>query len=200
MSPVPSLILALQQAPQTPAEESGPSIWIDVACIAVVLGSAWLGARRGSWWEFVRLLGVVATLSVARALAPRFSPGLTHVFESISPEMANGILWSVFVLTGLALVSMVGRLGRLMMDGAELSFLERAGGAVLGLATGLLLATGMLVCASQIASAGWVEHNLRGSRAQGLVDGVARLVPAALDPVSAGRVSSEVRAAESEQR
>jgi len=45
-----------------------------------------------------------------------------------------------------------------------------------------------------------VERNLRGSRAQGLVDGVARLVPAALDPISAARASSEVHAAEPEGR
>ena len=200
MSPTPSLILALQEAPQTPADSGGHSIWLDVACLAIVLVSAWLGARRGSWWQLVRLLGVVATLSVARALAPRFSQGLTHVFESLSPEMANGILWSVFLLTGLALVSLVGRVGRLMLEGAELSLGERAGGALLGLATGLLLTTGLLVCASQLASAGWVERNLRGSRAQGLVDGVARLVPAALDPISAARASSEVHAAEPEGR
>jgi uncharacterized membrane protein required for colicin V production len=200
MSPIAALPFVFQDGSSAPAASGSPSLALDIACLLIVLVSTWMGARRGSWWEFVRLLGLVATLSVARALAPRLSHGLVGAFESLSPELANGILWSLILVCGLVLVTLVGRMGRLMIDGAELSFLERAGGALLGLGTGLLLTTGLLVCASQIASAGWVERNLRGSHAQELVDGVARIVPAALDPVAAQRASSEVHAAEPESR
>jgi uncharacterized membrane protein required for colicin V production len=200
MSPSPCFLLGLQDAQPAPVEGGGHSAWLDIACLVLVLVCALLGARRGTWWQFVRLLGLVATLSVARALAPRLSHGLVNLFGSLSPETANGILWSAILLCGLALVTLVGRIGRLMLESAELSFGERAGGAILGLATGLLLATGLIVCGSQLASPGWVEKNLRGSRAQGLVDGVARVLPSALDPLAAGRASSEVHAAEPEQR
>lgn len=193
MSPAPCFAFAFQEPA---AEAGGHPLWLDIACLVIVLVSAFLGARRGTWWQFVRFLGIVATLSVARAVAPRLSHGLVNVFSSLSPEAANGILWSAILVTGLVVVTLVGRLGKLMLEGAELSFGERAGGAVLGLASGLLLATGVLVCASQLATQHWVENNLRTSRAQGLVDGMARMIPAALDPIAAERASSEVHAAE----
>jgi len=196
MSPIPCCLFSLQEAapPEAAARSAWP--WLDIACLVLVVVSAVLGARRGIWWQFVRLLGLVATLSVARALAPRISHGLVNLFSSMSPELANGLLWSTILLCGLVLVALVGRIGRLMLEGAELSLGERAGGALLGLASGLLLATGAIVCASQLASPTWVEHNLRGSHAQGLVDGVARALPSALDPIAAQRASSEVQAAE----
>lgn len=194
------LVPGFEDAPQAPAGAAGPPIWLDIACLALVLVSALLGARRGTWWQFVRLLGLVATLSVARALAPRLSHGLANVFGSLSPEAANGILWSAILLCGLGLVGLVGRIGRMMIESTELGFGERAGGALLGLATGLLLATGLIVCAAQVASPAWVEKNLRGTRAQGLVDGLARVLPSALDPIAAQRASSEVHAAEPESR
>ena len=196
MSPHLCLFTVLQGSEADPAASGGDPVGLDIACLVIVLVSAFLGARRGTWWQFVRFLGIIATLSVARALAPRLSGGLTNVFTSLSPEVANGILWSTILVAGLVVVTLVGRLGRLMLEGAELSFAERAGGALLGLGTGLLLTTGLLICTAQLASQGWVEKNLRGSRAQGLVDGVARVIPSALDPIAAGRASSEVQAAE----
>jgi uncharacterized membrane protein required for colicin V production len=196
MSPHLCLSFVLQDSPLAPEPAGGRPLVLDIACLLIVLVSAFLGARRGIWWQFVRLLGIIATLSVARALAPRLSGGLTNVFSSLSPEVANGILWSTILLAGMVGVTLVGRLGRLMLEGAELSFGERAGGAILGFGTGLLVTTGLLICASQLASQAWVEKNLRASRSQGLVDGVARVIPSALDPIAAERASSEVQAAE----
>src|SRR5260221_9258260 len=159
MSPHPCLLVSLQEPGATPSASGSHPLWLDIACLVIVLLCAYSGARRGIWWQFVRLLGVVATLNVARAFAPRLSHGLASVFSSLSPELANGILWSVLLLAGLFVVSLVGRLGRLMLEGAELTFRQRAGGALLGLATGLLLATGLIVCGAQLASQGWVERN-----------------------------------------
>jgi uncharacterized membrane protein required for colicin V production len=193
---LPCLVSLLQQTPESPAPGSaGPSPWLDLACLALLILCTFLGARRGLWWQFVRLLGLVATLSVTRALAPRLSQGLVNVL-SFTPEMANGILWSVFLVCGLCAVGLVARLGSAMIESGELSAGERLGGAACGFCSGLLLATGVVVCTSQIASQSWVEGHLRGTRAQGLVDGVARILPAALDPIAAGRASSEVHAAE----
>ena len=201
MSPILCCLPSLQEATSPEAATRSAWPWLDLACLVLVGLCAFLGARRGIWWQFVRLLGLVATLSVARALAPRLAHGLVELSSSMSPELANGLLWSVILACGLVVVALVGRVGRLMLEGAELSLFERAGGALLGLASGLLLATGLIICTSQVASAGWVEHNLRGSHAQGLVDGVARVLPSALDPITAQRAASpaqphEVEAAE----
>jgi uncharacterized membrane protein required for colicin V production len=201
MSPSAPLLLALPcLLEDAPAADGRPSAWLDLACLVLVLASAVLGARRGTWWQFVRLLGLVATLSVARALAPRLSQGLVDVFGSLSPAAANGLLWSAILLAGLVIVALVGRIGRMMLEGEQLSFGERAGGALLGLASGLLLATGLIVCTAQLCSPAWVEKNLRGTRAQLLVDDVARVLPSALDPIAAQRASSEVHAAEPQNR
>ncbi len=200
MSPILCFLPGLQDGQPAPEASASRWPWLDIACLVLIVVSAVLGARRGIWWQFVRLLGLVATLSVARALAPRISHGLVNLFGSLSPEAANGILWSAILLSGLVLVALVGRIGKMMLEGAELSFGERAGGALLGLASGLLLATGLIICASQLASPNWVQKNLRGSHAQGLVDGVARVLPSAIDPIAAGRVSSEVQAAEPKAR
>lgn len=193
---LPCLIELLTQSsePQAPGA-SGPSPWLDLACLALVILCTVLGARRGLWWQFVRLLGLVATLSVTRALAPRLSQGLVNLF-SFTPELANGILWSAFLVCGVCAVGIVARLGRAMIESGEMSFGDRLGGAACGLASGILLATGVIVCTAQLASQTWVDAHLRGSRAQGLVDGLAQALPSALDPIAAGRAASEVHAAE----
>ncbi|SRR5258706_4120902 len=200
MSPVLCWVYGLQDAQPAPDAGAWHWPWLDLACLALVLVSVVLGARRGIWWQFVRLLGLIATLSVARALAPRISHALVNSFGSLSPEAANGILWSAILLCGLVLLALVGRIGRMMLEDAELSFGERAGGALLGLASGLLLATGLIICASQLATPAWVQKNLRGTHAQDLVDGVARVLPSALDPIAGPRASSEVQAAEPKDR
>jgi uncharacterized membrane protein required for colicin V production len=193
---LPCLLSFLQQSPEPETPSSSGSVpWLDFACLALLILCTLLGARRGMWWQFVRLLGLVATLSVTRAVAPRLSQGLVNLF-SFTPEMANGILWSVFLVSGLCAVALVARMGGAMIEGGELSPGDRIGGAICGLCSGLLLATGVIICSSQLASQRWVDAHLRGSRAQGLVDGLAHVVPAALDPIAAGRVSSEVHAAE----
>jgi len=90
MSPIAALPFVFQDGSSAPAASGSPSLALDIACLLIVLVSTWMGARRGTWWQFVRLLGLVATLSVARALAPRLSQGLVDVFSSLSPALANG--------------------------------------------------------------------------------------------------------------
>lgn len=174
---------------------SGSFAWLDVASLVLVLLCIVLGARRGTWWQLVRLLGLVATLAVARAIAPRFSEGLTNVV-GFTPQMSNGILWSAILVLGLIVVALVGRLGKLVLEGAQLGALDRAGGALLGALSGVLLVAGLVVCAAQIASGGWSERNLRSTRTQGLVDTLARTIPGALDPLARERATSEVYAAD----
>lgn len=174
---------------------SGGVAWIDVASLVLLLLCLVLGARRGTWWQLVRLLGLVATLAVARAIAPRFSEGLTNVL-GFTPAMSNGILWSAILVLGLIVVALVGRIGKLVLEGAEMSVLDRAGGAALGALSGLLLIGGLWICASQIASSGWNERHLRGTRTQGLVDTLARAIPGALDPLAGERAAPEIYAAE----
>ncbi|MBK7641831.1 MAG: CvpA family protein [Planctomycetes bacterium] len=197
MSPFTSLLFAFQD-PASRAESASRFSSVDIACLVILLVATLLGARRGVWWQFVRLLGLLATLSVARALAPGLTSGLTKAISALSPEFANGLVWSVTLFAGLLIVGLVVRFGRLMIEGGELSGGERVGGALLGLASGAVLVTALFVCSSQLASQSWVEAHLRGSRAQDLVVSMAHAVPLALDPIANSRVTGEVLAAEPE--
>jgi|688.fasta_scaffold16164_10 uncharacterized membrane protein required for colicin V production len=170
--------------------------WIDIGLLVCLLLAIWLGARRGIWWQLVRLLGVVATLALARAFAPRLSPGLNHYLDNLSPTVANGLMWGCILVLGLSVVALVGRLGKLALDGAAFTPLDRVGGALLGLLSMALVFVGGVVVASQIASPQWNAKYLRETKTQMLVDQVARWIPDALDPLASERAAPQVWAAE----
>lgn len=170
--------------------------WLDIALLVCLAVAAWLGARRGIWWQFVRLLGIVATLALARAVAPRLAPGLQHYLDSLSPSVANGLMWGCILVLGLSVVTLVGRLGKLAMDGAEFTPLDRVGGALLGVVSMALFFAGAVVVTAQVASPEWNEKHLRSTRTQMLVENIARRIPNALDPMAFERAAPQVWAAE----
>src|SRR5258708_2333206 len=85
--------------------------WIDLLGLAVLTLFFVLGAVRGLWWQLIRLLGIVASVSVARALAPRLSPHLASLLPGLSPLFANGLAWLAILIACMIVVSMIGRLG-----------------------------------------------------------------------------------------
>jgi len=74
MSPHLCLFTVLQGSEADPAASGGHPVGLDIACLVIVLVSAFLGARRGTWWQFVRFLGIIATLSVARVIPSALDP------------------------------------------------------------------------------------------------------------------------------
>ena len=169
---------------------------IDIALVVCLLLAIWLGARRGLWWQFVRLLGIVATLALARAVAPRLAPGLQHYISSLSPEFANGLMWGCVIVLGLSVVTLVGRIGKAALEGAEFTPLDRIGGALLGVASMALIFAGAFVVTAQVASPEWNAKYLRESKTQLFVNQLAQRIPNALDPLAAERTTPAVWAAE----
>ena len=183
MHPLPAAAIEAQQA-------TGGLRWIDLLGLSIAVLFFVFGALRGLWWQIVRLLGIVAVVAVARAIAPRFAPILESVLPGLSPKLANGIAWLLLILAGFFAVSLVGRLGKKTIEGAELGAVDRIGGAVAGLASGLLLHAAILVCVAQVGSTAWAATTLQGTRSQTLLEVVESRFPMVLDAHAAESIRS----------
>lgn len=162
--------------------------WIDLVGLAILSLFVVLGALRGLWWQVVRLLGVVASISVTRALAPRVSPLLASSLPGLSPTLANGLAWLVLLIACMLVVSMIGRLGRATLEAAKLGTVDRVCGALAGLASGILVHAVLLLCLCQVGSSAWSATTVRGTRSQGLLGVVADHFPMLLDAHAAESV------------
>ena len=176
---MPPILLALLDAPGAPPP--GGLRWIDGLGLSLAGLFLILGALRGLWWQIVRLLGIVAVVSVARAVAPRFGPLLSGSLPGLSPRLANGLAWLLVIVAGMLAVSFVGRLGKKTLEAAQLGAVDRVGGACAGLASGVLLHAAILVCLCQVASSAWAGSTLQGTHSQTLLDLVERRFPMVLD-------------------
>jgi uncharacterized membrane protein required for colicin V production len=177
-APAPTLAV-IAAAPAASASSAG---WVDGVGLALVLLLACLGAVRGLWWQMVRLCGVVAVFSVARALAPRISPRLGAWFPDLSPQIANGLAWTLVLIAGMLGVALVGRIGKAALDAAALSAFDRIGGMVAGALSGLLVHTALIVATTQVAPQSFTAKSIDGTHSQALVATLDRWVPNLLDP------------------
>jgi uncharacterized membrane protein required for colicin V production len=155
--------------------------WLDVVGLALIGYFIVLGALRGLWWQVVRLLGIVASVAVARALAPRLAPRLHALFPDLSERLASGIVWTVFLLGGLLLVALVGRIGKDTLEVAQLGTVDRIGGALAGLLSGMLVHAAIVLCLCRTTDPQWSVATVRGTQSQRLVDSLGRKVPLFLD-------------------
>jgi len=156
--------------------------WVGICLIVLFLV---LGALRGLWWQVVRLLGIVASVAVARAVAPRFSPALAEGLPGLGIHAANGITWLFVLLIGLLAVAVVSRVGRSSSGDTPLTPLDRVGGAIAGAFSGGLVHVAFLLVAFQVASPGWKEERLEGSQSEALLAAVGREIPLLLDAQAA---------------
>ncbi|MDZ4774253.1 MAG: CvpA family protein [Planctomycetota bacterium] len=155
--------------------------WLDILGLALVLYFLVIGARRGMWWQIVRLMGIVATVAVARAAAPRIAPRFAEAFPDLSVRVAGGIVWTIVILLGLLVVALVGRLGKESLEAAQLGTIDRVGGALAGALTGVLVHAAIVLCLCQVGAADWSVAQVRGTTSQRLVDSVGRKLPLFLD-------------------
>ena len=156
--------------------------WLDLAGLALVLLFVVIGARGGLWWQLVRLLGLVACVAVARAVAPRLANGIDEVFAGVTPRRAEGLAWCLVLVAGLLIVALLGRSGsKEGSQGAEHSFLDRIGGALAGAITGVVLHAVLLLVIAGIAEPEWTEKQLSGSRSHQFVSALERGIPGLID-------------------
>lgn len=162
--------------------------WIDALGLGLAIAFLVFGALRGLWWQIVRFLGIVAVVAVARALAPRFAPLLGGILPGATAKFANGIAWVLVSTAGMLAVSLVARLGRKTLEAVQLGTVDRIGGAIAGLASGVVLHATILVILCQVGSTAWAASTLDGTRSQALLDVIENRFPAVLDAHAADSI------------
>jgi len=176
---------------------ASPLRWLDLVGLALVLLFAVVGARGGLWWQFLRLLGLVATIAVARAVAPRFAAVLRGAFEGLDTRVSEGLAWSVLFGCGLLVVALVGRLGKAAAGAPEpLTWFDRLGGLCAGAVSGALVHAAFLLCLGHFAAPEWAAERLHGSHSQRWIAALGQGVPGLVDVHAAetlGVESSESR-------
>jgi uncharacterized membrane protein required for colicin V production len=158
-------------------QESDAWPWLDLVGLGIVILFLILGAMRGLWWQLIRLLGLIASIAVARALAPRLSPQILEWFPALGTRVAHGLVWSFLFLTGMLLVALIGRVGKAALEGAQLGGIDRLGGAVAGALTGVLIHAALLLCLCQIGSTEWCGAAVRGTQSRNLLERLAHNIP-----------------------
>lgn len=150
-----------------------------------------LGVARGLWWQVIRLAGLSAAALLARTLAPRWSPALSES-SGLPPVAAQGLAWFAAFVLGLAAASLLGLIGKKSLETMQLGLVDRFGGAIAGVLTGLLLHTAALLGLSYLGPQPWTQETLRGSRSQTLLRLVSTRLPVLLDRES--QAAREIRA------
>lgn len=149
MAPIASL--------EVPALSLG---WIDTVGLVIVGVMLLLGAFRGLWWQVIRLLGLFAAVVLARALSPRLAPPLVEALPDLPPRVGYGLVWLAVFLAGLAVAALLGSLGKRLLSTMKLGLVDRAGGALLGVATGALVHVAFVAVLCQLAPEPWVARHV----------------------------------------
>lgn len=154
--------------------------WIDQVGLALLALFLFLGFWRGLWWQVMRLVGVAASVLLARSLTPRFSPEL-EASLNLDSSATYGLVWFGLFAGGLILASVAGLLGKRALDALALGWLDRFGGAMAGGLTGLILHGAWLLLAIGVGTTDWSTDTLRGTRSQRLIDVVSNRWPILVD-------------------
>jgi membrane protein required for colicin V production len=162
--------------------------WLDVLGLAIVLYFLVVGVKHGLWWQLVRLLGIVASVAVARAVVPPVAPRFAAAFPDLDERLAGGIVWTAVILLGLLVVALVGRLGKETLDATPLAPIDRIGGGVAGALTGVLVHAAIVLCLCQTTKPSWSVAAVRGTTSQRLVAQLGSRVPLFLDTHAAERL------------
>lgn len=144
-----------------------------------------LGIWRGLWWQVMRLLGLAAAVMLARALSPKFGPLIERVVD-LSSSVAQGIAWVVLFVGAITLAALIGRLGKKSLDAMQLGLMDRMGGLLAGVATGLVLFTSALVGVQYFAPE-WTSAQLAETHSGELLKLVSKTKPILMDPPAAER-------------
>jgi hypothetical protein len=167
--------------------------WLDLVGLACVVVLALVGARRGLWWQSLRLLGLIAAVAVARAAAPRFAALLREVFGGLEARLSEGLAWALVFGCGLLVVALVGRLVKRDAGEPRAAVLARSHrGRARGRPERRAAARGLPAVPGALRRAR-VGRRARARHAQPTLDRRARPRPAGPDRRPGGRVAGRFR-------
>jgi len=95
---------------------------------------------------------------------------LSGAVPELSPRVAHGVVWLVLFLAALAAATLLGRLGRKLLESMQLGAVDRAGGAFVGALTGAVLHLALLLGLSQLGKEDWVAEQVGGSHSEALLE------------------------------
>lgn len=154
--------------------------WVDLLGLGLVGLLGVLGIVRGLWWQVIRLLGLVAAVGVARALSPRWVGAAERRFPEVDERIVHGMVWLLVFLAALGIASFLGRLGRKLLEAMQLDWVDRAGGGLAGMVTGIVVHLAVLVGLVHLGPAPWVSEHVAGTFSEGLLDAFGRRWPVVL--------------------
>jgi uncharacterized membrane protein required for colicin V production len=169
-----TLALLRESVPFT--EASFELSWVDWVGVALAGVFTLLGILRGLWWQVVRLLGLIGSVALARALSAPWGAALEESTE-LSGEVATGIVWVGLFLLGIAITALFGTLGKKSLEAMQLGMVDRFGGFLAGLATGLLLHVAWLVVLAHLGPQAWTANQLEGTYSRSLLQTVTTRYP-----------------------
>lgn len=147
--------------------------WIDLVGIAIVITFLVLGVRHGLVWQVTRLLGMLIAVAIARSVAPDLTPRFQAALEL--PERAcQGVVWVLVFVACLLLASGIGMIGKRALEAVQLGPMDRAGGALAGAMTGVLVHSALMVLLMSVGSTHWTARTFEGSRSAVVLDNLAR--------------------------
>jgi membrane protein required for colicin V production len=157
--------------------------WLDIVLIIILAGAALGGLIIGLIAAAFSLAGIIAGI----VLAGHYYLPLSQHLDFLSSESVAQVVAFIIILVGVMLVAAaLALMLRWVAKLAKLGWIDRLGGAVLGLITGSLLCAAVLALWIKFAGAG---ATITGSvLASVLLDGfpiILGLLPAEFDAVSA---------------
>ncbi|MEZ6017490.1 MAG: CvpA family protein [Planctomycetota bacterium] len=161
--------------------------WIDIVGLGILLTFLGLGIKHGLVWQVTRLLGMVIAVAIARSAAPDLTPRFQAALEL--PERAcQGIVWVLVFVTCLLIASGIGMIGKRALEAVQLGPMDRAGGALAGAMTGVVVHSALMVLLMSVGSAQWSAHTFEGSRSAVVLDNLARKSNLLLNAQAAERI------------
>ncbi len=161
--------------------------WLDLIGLVLCLVFIILGTVRGLWWQVIRLVGLAAAVALARLLAPRWG-GTFQEASGLEAHVSQGLVWIAVFIVGLLLASLLGILGMRSIEAMKLGLVDRFGGAVAGLVTGLLLHAAILIGFCYLGPQPLTAESLRGNWSESLAQSVSTNLPVLLDGASLDRL------------
>ncbi len=132
-----------------------------------------LGLWRGLWWQVIRFLGVVLSVTLARALSPELEPHVSGALD-LEASVSFGLSWFLIFLTGLLVAALLGLLGKKALEAMQLGLMDRIAGGVLGVATGLSLHVALLVLLGGIGTRSWRAEHIEDTHSWHLLEWLAQ--------------------------
>jgi uncharacterized membrane protein required for colicin V production len=148
-----------------------------------------LGLYRGLWWQVMRLVGVTASVLVARAFSAALAVRVAALFPDLTPRTAHGVAWATLFLVALLACALLGMLGQRMLEAMKLGLANRVAGACAGALTGLCVHVVLVVLFVQLAPASTLGRYVVGTYSEQLYGALGMRWPVVMASEAAHEVN-----------